>query len=74
LSEGEASDARDARNRDEVLHKVRHEVERLRAVALDGQAWRDVLEAILDRKKTLIGEVLKARTVLQTSWIPWRKR
>jgi hypothetical protein len=42
-------------------------------VPVDGQAWRDVYDAILERKAALIHEVLKEPMVFRTSWIPWER-
>jgi hypothetical protein len=72
LVEREGSDAaHDAEHREQMLQKVLRQLEKLSAVPVDGQAWRDVYDAILERKAALIHGVLKEPMVFRTSWIPW---
>ena len=63
--------AHDAEHREQMLQKVLRQLEKLSAVPVDGQAWRDVYDAILERKAALIHGVLKEPMVFRTSWIPW---
>ena len=66
-----SSPAYDAGHREQMHQTMLRQLDKLSAVPVDGQAWRDVYDAILERKAALIHEVLKEPMVFRTSWIPW---
>jgi hypothetical protein len=66
-----SSPAYDAGHREQMHQTMLRQLDKLSAVPVDGQAWRDVYDAILQRKAALIHEVLKEPMVFRTSWIPW---